>query len=161
MRKKGGVMSEDFKKNILEMLRQHNTMTITTVNDLGRPEAAAVFYVNNNFDLFFLSKPESRHAKNIGEGANCAVTIQKDYSNWQDIKGLQLEGWVEPLQGAINKTVALKDYTSKYIFLNDLLVEGHKLYKAFKKAKIYKVSPKVIWVTDNSNVFGKREELIL
>ena len=54
------------------------------------PWAAAVFYANTGFALYFLSSPTSRHGRNIGGNAKAAATIQEDYSDWREIKGIQL-----------------------------------------------------------------------
>lgn len=154
-------MIEELKKTILAMLAEHNTMTIASINQTGKPEAAAVFYVNRGFSLFFFSNPASRHAQNIGKGSYCAMTIQQDYSNWQEIKGLQLEGEIVPVKSSLEKAAIIKMYVKKYGFLNKALVEGNKLFDAFNKAKIYKVSPEVIWLTDNNYGFGQRRLLKL
>ncbi|MBS4024364.1 MAG: pyridoxamine 5'-phosphate oxidase family protein [Clostridia bacterium] len=154
-------MTGELKQEVLTMLAGHNTMTIATINQLGKPEAAAVFYVNHGFQLVFFSNPDSRHAQNIGNGCACAATIQMDYKNWREIKGLQLEGKVIPLASAMDKTLAMKLYLNKYGFLNDVLVEGHKIFQALHKSKIYKFTPEIIWVTDNNYAFGKRRKLTL
>ncbi|MDW7673025.1 MAG: pyridoxamine 5'-phosphate oxidase family protein [Bacillota bacterium] len=154
-------MAKELKQIIISMLAKHNTATIATLNTAGKPEAAAVFYVNNCLDLFFLSNPNSRHAGNISGGVDCAITIQKDYNNWQDIKGLQLEGTVVPVDDNVKKALALKAYLKKYSFLNTPLPQGHKLLSALHKSKIYHFVPSIIWVTDNNYSFGKRRELRL
>jgi uncharacterized protein YhbP (UPF0306 family) len=154
-------LASELNQEVLTMLADHNTMTIATINHLKKPEAAAVFYVNNGFQLFFFSNPASRHAQNIGEGCTCAATIQKDYENWREIKGLQLEGKVVPLASTMDKTLVMKLYLKKYGFLNDVLVAGHKIFAALQKAKIYKFTPETIWLTDNNYAFGERRKLTL
>ena len=153
-------MRNQLEQEILNYISNNNTMTIATVNKMGTPEAAAVFYVNIDFCLYFLSSPNSRHADNIGAGAPCAATIQKDYSNWQEIKGLQLEGNVKPVIKKRDKALILKKYADKFIFLNQLAV-GHKILNALAQSQLYQFSPKVIWLTDNSQSFGNRLKIFL
>ncbi len=153
-------MINQLEQEILNYIRNNNTMTIATVNKKGTPEAAAVFYVNIDYCLYFLSSPNSRHADNIGAGGPGAATIQRDYSNWQEIKGLQLEGDIKPIVKNKDKALILKKYAEKFIFLNQLAV-GHKILNAFAQSQLYQFSPKVIWLTDNSQSFGNRQKIIL
>ena len=47
------------RQTALEYLRAHRTMTRATAGKAG-PWAAAVFYVNDGFDLIWLSEPGAR-----------------------------------------------------------------------------------------------------
>ncbi len=62
----------------LAYLRDHNVMTLATIGAQGL-WAAAVFYVNDGFTLYFLSAPTSRHSLNIESQSTVAATIQEDY----------------------------------------------------------------------------------
>jgi uncharacterized protein len=64
-------------------------MTLATTGSLGL-WAAAVFYANVEFELFFLSAGHTRHGQNLAESWQAAATIQEDYADWQEIQGIQL-----------------------------------------------------------------------
>jgi uncharacterized protein YhbP (UPF0306 family) len=80
----------------LAYLANHQVMTLATTGPRG-VWAAAVFYVNDGFDLIFLSAGHTRHAQNMTAVPHIAATIQEDYRDWQQIQGIQLEGSVSLL----------------------------------------------------------------
>ncbi|MDP7544375.1 MAG: pyridoxamine 5'-phosphate oxidase family protein, partial [Anaerolineales bacterium] len=84
-------MSAPVTEKSLAYLRGHNVMTLATAGEDG-PWAAAVFYVNEGFTLNFLSAPTTRHAANIAANPQVAATVQEDYHDWREIKGVQLDG---------------------------------------------------------------------
>jgi uncharacterized protein len=123
----------------------------------GKIWAAAVFYVNLEFSLFFLSAGHTRHARYLAINPWAAATIQEDYENWQDIKGIQLEGPVHQLSGAAQRK-AIDLYGKKYPF-----VGGAKGAVATALAKVnwYQIKPTRLYYIDNSLGFGHREEVAL
>lgn len=88
-------MSDDAAR---EYLAGHNVMTLATHGPMGL-WAAAVFYVNDGWQLYFLSAGHTRHATNLAASPRVAATIQEDYADWEAIKGIQLEGTVRLLEG--------------------------------------------------------------
>ena len=79
-------VDRELRELALTYLHQHQVMTLATVGDEG-PWAAAVFYVNEKFSLYFLSAGHTRHSQNIVEDSRVAATIQEDYRDWPSIKG--------------------------------------------------------------------------
>ncbi|MCP5094927.1 MAG: pyridoxamine 5'-phosphate oxidase [Chloroflexi bacterium] len=150
-------MSNTFiQQTALGYLETHQVMTIATVGANG-VWAAAVFYVNDGFDLFFLSAAHTRHAQNIETSPQASATIQEDYRDWQDIKGIQLEGCVEKLSGE-SRRYAETMYVEKYPFLQRVPL---KIQTALKKISWYKLTPTRLYFIDNSKGFGHRDELFL
>ena len=95
-------MSENARQEVvsqaLEYLQQHTVMTLATSGPNG-PWAAAVFYASDGFDLYFLSAGHTRHATDLARDPHVAATIQENYLDWPEIKGIQLEGVVVQLIG--------------------------------------------------------------
>ena len=79
------------EQQVLAYLAAHNVVTLATQGTAGL-WATAVFYVNNQFNLYFLSAPHTRHSRNIAETGWVAATIQAEYHEWEAIQGIQLEG---------------------------------------------------------------------
>jgi uncharacterized protein YhbP (UPF0306 family) len=104
---------KELKLVILQYLENHNTVSLATERE-GLPHAAAVFYVNIGFNLYFLSSPDSRHAQNFFHNHNVSATINEDYSNWLLIKGIQLEGQIESLGGILKNREIAKTYVEKF-----------------------------------------------
>ena len=90
-------------------------MTIATAKGES-PWAAAVFYANDGFTLYFLSDPESRHSKDIAENPVVAVTVNEDYHDWRKIKGIQMEGKAELVVTEDEMANAVATYVGKYSF---------------------------------------------
>lgn len=153
-------MSESLKQRILDYLQSHNTMTLaTSTGDV--PWAATVFYASDDTRLYFFSAPDSRHCENLAANPRVAVTIQEDYKDWRQIKGIQLEGKVAPVEGVIEKAKAMAIYARKYPDVIKLFTDPASgiFYKAFLKVKFYCVVPERILFIDNARGFGQRQEL--
>ena len=153
-------MSDRLKQQILDYMQAHNTMTLaTSVGDV--PWAATVFYASDDLRLYFFSAPDSRHCQNLAVNARVAVTIQEDYHDWRQIKGIQLEGNVALVDGVLEKTKAMAVYARKYPGVIKLFTDPASgvFYKAFLKVKFYCVTPQKVFFIDNEQGFGKRQEL--
>lgn len=153
-------MSDDLKRQILEYMQAHNTMTLATSSG-DVPWAATVFYASNDLHLYFFSAPDSRHCQNLAANARVAVTIQEDYHDWRQIKGIQLEGAVTLVDGVLEKAKAMAVYARKYPGIIKLFTDPGSggFYKAFLKVKFYCVTPQRVFYIDNEKGFGKRQEL--
>ncbi len=155
-------MSDPLKQQVLNYLRDHNTMTLATwIGDT--PWAATVFFASDDLRLYFFSAPESRHCQNLAANSKVAVTIQEDYQDWRAIKGIQLEGHVELVDSLIKKGKALAIYARKYPDVIKLFTDPSSgvFHKAFLKVKFYCVTPEKLFFIDNAQGFGKRQELVL
>ena len=155
-------MPDELKQQFLDYLRSHNTMTLATcAGDL--PWAATVFYASDDLRLYFFSAPDSRHGHNLAANPRVAVTIQEDYRNWRQIKGIQLEGRVALVDGVLEKAKAMAVYARKYPDVIRLFTDPTSgvFYKAFLKVKFYCVAPERAFFIDNEQGFGKRQELVV
>ena len=81
----------DLAERIAAFLDAHRVMSLATLGPDG-PHAANVFYVRENFSLFWVSDPASRHSAHIAAHPAMAATIAPDYQDFPQIKGLQLVG---------------------------------------------------------------------
>jgi uncharacterized protein YhbP (UPF0306 family) len=155
-------MAEELRRQILDYLQAHNTMTLATCAD-NVPWAATVFYASEELNLYFFSTPDSRHCANLAANAKVAVTVQEDYRDWREIKGVQLEGKVALVDSVLEKAKALAVYARKYPDAIKLFTDPTSgvLHRAFLKVKFYRVSPERVLFIDNARGFGKRQELVL
>jgi hypothetical protein len=153
-------MSDNLKDQIISYLQSHNTMTLATCSG-DAPWAATVFYASEEFRLYFFSAPESRHCQNLAANPHVAATVQEDYKDWREIKGIQLEGKVVAVESVLEKAKAMTAYARKYPAVIKLFTNPASgvFYKAFLKVKFYCVVPERIFYIDNEQGFGKRQEL--
>jgi uncharacterized protein YhbP (UPF0306 family) len=155
-------MAEELRRQIVDYLQAHNTMTLATCAD-NVPWAATVFYASEELNLYFFSPPDSRHCANLAANAKVAVTVQEDYRDWREIKGVQLEGKVALVDSVLEKAKALAVYARKYPDAIKLFTDPTSgvLHRAFLRVKFYRVAPERVFFIDNARGFGKRQELVL
>ena len=122
-----------------------------------------MFFASDGLRLYFFSAPESRHCQNLAANGRVAVTVQEDYQDWRKIKGIQLEGRVELVDGVMAKAKAMTIYALKYPEVIKLFTDPDSgvFHKAFLKVKFYCVVPEKLFFIDNAQGFGKRQELLL
>lgn len=152
-------MNSSLGEKTLAYLANHNVMTLATSGPEGL-WAAAVFYVNKGFTLYFLSAPTTRHSQNIAAYPEIAATIQEDYKDWPDIKGIQLEGKAERIKGA-EQAAAIARYGQKFPIVGNLAKAPAEIAKAMSKIAWYKVVPERLYFIDNSLGLGHRDEVTL
>ena len=136
-------------------LEAHRVMTVATAG----PWAAAVFYVSDGFDLFFLSSPGSRHCAALAMHPRVAVTIQDDGADWRAIRGLQGEGIARPSPAAEGAR-ARRLYAAKFPFLR-LAAREASLARALRRVRWYRIALDGIWLVDNARGFGHRDAVDL
>ncbi len=150
-------MNNSLPQKTLVYLQNHNVMTLATTG----PEslwAAAVFYVNDGFTLYFLSAPGTRHSQNIAVHPGVAGTIQEDYKDWPKIKGIQLEGQAYRIEGT-ERVAAMARYGAKFPIIGNLTQASAQIVKAMSKIAWYKVVPQRLYFIDNSLGLGHRDEV--
>ncbi len=91
--------------------------------------------------------------------ARVAVTIQEDYADWPQIKGIQLEGVAEPINGP-EEEQARKLYGSKFPVVGKLAQAPAAIVQAMAKVRWYKVVPERLYFIDNSVGFGHRDQIL-
>jgi uncharacterized protein len=144
------------RARVLAYLAAHNVMTLAT----AEPWAAAVFYVNDGFELYFLSSPRSRHCTHLATDPRASATIQEDYTDWRDIKGVQLEGTVE--QVAADDEARIRAlYGAKFPLLADPPGAGSAIARALARIRWYRVIPSAMHFVDNAAGFGQRSAVAL
>lgn len=150
-------MSEALRRRALDYLAGHHVMTLATAGPEG-PWAAAVFYAGDDFRLCFLSSPKTRHGRNLAADPRVAATVQEDYRDWRQIRGLQIEGAVEVLEGA-ERDAARACYAAKFPFLRDLAGLPAAIATALERVRWYRLRPAAVHFIDNTVAFGQRERI--
>ena len=144
------------RRAALDYLEHHQVMTLATAGS-GGPWAAAVFYANHGFDLFFLSADDTRHVREFTANPRAAATIQEDYKDWSTIKGIQLEGSVRKLTGA-ERREAIALYQKKFPFI---ISAGAQIQSALRRVSWYRLTPDRLYYIDNSQGLGHRDQIEL
>jgi len=152
-----GKNGNELDRKVRQYLDAHNVATLATCDRQG-PWAAAVFYVCDGGTFYFLSAPDSRHALALNENPQVALSVQEDYRDWREIKGVQLEGVATELAGE-EEELARRLYGGKFPVVGVLAKAPSSIVKALGKVRWYKVTPRRLYFIDNSLGLGHREEL--
>ncbi|WP_027716130.1 pyridoxamine 5'-phosphate oxidase family protein [Desulfuromonas sp. TF] len=152
-------MTANRHATVLNYLRDHQVATLGTCTDQA-PRAAAVFYVNDGFTLFFLSSPTTQHCLNLAKNSRVAVTIQEDYADWLEIKGVQIEGVAHEISGE-EEEKARRLYGKKFPVVGKLAQAPAAIVKALARVRWYKIVPHSLFFIDNSVGLGHRDEIDL
>ena len=152
-------MPQGLRERVQRYLREHHVMTLASHGDEG-VWAAAVFYANDGFAIYFLSSPTSRHGSNLAGNPRVSAAVHEDYSDWSKIKGVQMEGIASVLAGE-EEEAARRLYGAKYPVVGKLELAPAAIVKALAKVRWYKLVPERLYFIDNSAGFGHREEIEL
>jgi hypothetical protein len=153
---------QEFEAVVTGFMDSFTTITLACAAD-DAPWAAAVYYARQGLDLVFFSSPGSRHSRIFSENPRAAGTIHGDYKGWKEIKGLQLEGAIEPITGVVDRAKALAVYLRRHPFAKEFLSDPAMLSsdaaKKMAKVAMYRFRPAAIHYMSNQAGFGIRWKL--
>jgi len=121
----------------------------------GFPHAATVFYaLDGEFDLLFLSREDSRHARDIAQSGRVAATVTDSAQEWRDVRGLQLWGRARLLRGN-QRLSALTRYATRLPLLKEV-ARDPRAGAALKNVGVFQVNPeRIAWTDNRSGLFGR------
>jgi uncharacterized protein len=143
---------------------EQTTMTLATASkDVAW--AAPVYYVFYRSAFYFLSDPKSRHIQQALTSGQSSAAIHAAASTWQEIKGLQMTGSIEPVEGGLKALQALKEYLKKYPFTKEFFDKTASLdLSSFTQrfgVRLYRFIPAMVYYLDNQIRFAFREAVKL
>lgn len=144
---------------IQRFLGSHSTATLATCGDDG-PWAADIYFVSRGLRIYFLSDPDTRHGRHIGDGATVVLTVHGEFWHWSEIKGVQMVGWCYPAPDG-EAQEGLNLYALKFPFLSELLGGSPADLEALRSAfsvRVYAVDVRWVRWLDNSRGFGFKWE---
>ena len=156
-------MADEERAAIRRMLEAHNTITLATCCD-GEPWAASLFFASDkDLNLYFVSDYRTRHARDIGDGADVVATVNEDCAEWSGVKGLQIAGFAETVDG-MQRMNALRHYLLKFADVKALFEapkgkDEETIAQRLKAANMYRLKPRWIRLIDNGKWFGYKIEV--
>lgn len=141
-------MTPKMRKQILDLMKQHNLMTLATVRPDGYPQATTVTYANDGLALYFTCDDGSQKVRNIKRNRKVSATIDQDYDDWSKIRGLSLGGSAQVVKDRQEYRRAFRRLAHKFPEMAKLSEED------MKGMAIVKVTPKVFSVLDYTKGFG-------
>jgi uncharacterized protein YhbP (UPF0306 family) len=146
----------ELESAILEELRRNTVLTLAAVGVAG-PHAVSLFYAHDNFDIYWLSDPKTRHSQNVASSPSTSVTIAAQQTDYRKIRGLQMEGETRRLGDASEATAGFDLLVDRYPFLKQFAVG--KLARHLGAAAVYLFRPTKITLIDNARGFGFKQTL--
>lgn len=155
---------EALRATVDAYLAERHALSLATIGP-GGPWAASLYFVHDEtFRLYFVSAPHTRHIQQLGDEARVAATINEDYADWREIRGVQLAGTCALLQDEVARQAALARYVAKFAFLQQILARpdhpDRKLGELLLAAGVYCISPTRLLYLDNRRGFSQRQALI-
>ena len=83
-------MEEKLEHLILDLLKAHNILTLATLREDGYPQATTVTYASDGLTLYFPTGKDSQKVHNIRRCNKVSLTVDHDYGDWSQIKGLSM-----------------------------------------------------------------------
>jgi uncharacterized protein len=137
---------EEVAARALQFLESHNCVSLATDGPDGL-WAATVFYVNDAFELYFLSRSDTRHVRNIEANPRVAATISDDVAHWLNIRGLQLEGSAKLVDERLRPRV-LAAFRRRYAFADSLWWTNTKASVGSQEC-VYRIEPARVLFVDH------------
>ena len=141
-------MSQTLVAKIKKILENGKDMTIATLREDGFPQATTVSYVSDGLTIYFGCDPNAQKARNIARSNKVSVTVNLEYSDWNEIQGLSM--------GALAERITDPDEMKR---MGQLMLKKFPQVADFvpdepEALALFRVTPKVVSVLDYSKGFG-------
>ena len=153
-------MSAELAQQVGSFLAAHHVLSLATFGSSG-PHATNLFYACDELALVWVSDPDAQHSREIETDPRVAATVAPDYSDFANIRGLQITGTARRIVAEDEQTRYLVQMEARYPFLKRLAEGPTKLREAYARTGIYRLEPIRIVLIDNTKGFGHKETLVL
>ena len=107
-------MAQGLREAIVAYLNAHRHCVLATVTPDGNAHVSTVSYVNEGLEIYFMTDPSSRKARNIESCPNIAIAVTEDYLDWDEIRGIHLSGTVEWIKDETELKKTQKMFADKF-----------------------------------------------
>lgn len=137
----------NLRKLIEDYLRIGRMMMVATVAGDQPWNCTLMFVADENLNLYWISKSDTRHSKEIHKHQKVAAAIPIKFADLT-VVGLQVEGDAELVENADEIKHAIRLFTDKFN-------RGEAWYKSFiagkNEHKLYKIKPRLFVLFDREN----------
>ena len=145
------------KETMLEIIKAHNLMHFSTIDEKGAPSVRGVDYAGDDQEnvLYFITKNDSRKIKHLAKNNKIAFAIDHDCPSWEDLAQLKYikgTGIASVIADPEEMSKAFGLLMKKFPFLSDLPGDPSDF------AGI-RIEMSEVLVTDNTISFGHTEEI--
>ena len=151
--------SDHLAARIASFLDAHHVMSLATCGAQGA-HAANLFYARDGLSILWVSDRQSTHSTNIGINPQVSATIAPDYSDFDEICGVQIFGNAHRVGDAAERSSARSLLAKRYPALQRLS-DRPMIEQAYSSAEAYRLVPNKIIMIDNWRGFAHKETLDL
>ncbi|HTN65123.1 MAG TPA: pyridoxamine 5'-phosphate oxidase family protein [Burkholderiaceae bacterium] len=146
-------LTQEFLLNIIDTAKD---LTLATVRPDGYPQATTVSYAHDGLTLYVGVGKASQKAENIRHNNKVSLTINTDYQDWNQIKGLSMGGLAEILADPGEIRHAADCMIRRFPQLAEWAESGQG-----SDAVFLKITPQVISILDYAKGFGHTDLVTL
>ncbi|MGZ3237938.1 MAG: pyridoxamine 5'-phosphate oxidase family protein [Burkholderiaceae bacterium] len=139
-------MNQEFILNILDKAKD---LTLATVRPDGYPQATTVSYAHDGLTIYVGVGKDSQKIANIRHNNKVSLTINTDYQNWNQIKGLSMGCLADILTDAEEIGRATGCMIKRFPQVIEWLDSGQA-----SEAVFLKITPRVISILNYEKGFG-------
>lgn len=150
-------LPDDLRPVLQAFLDAHSTLALATAGDQdGRPQVAPLFFASDeDFNLYWISSPDSRHSTNLADWDVAEAAVFTQTWEWTGIKGVQFAGTATTVTGDEERDRALRLYRDKFPFVNE------RFEDVIANSVLYVLRPTWLRWLDNERHFGYKQEFSL
>ncbi|HTT36742.1 MAG TPA: pyridoxamine 5'-phosphate oxidase family protein [Burkholderiales bacterium] len=141
-------MNAAIQRQILTLLARNDLLRLATIRADGWPQATTVTYANDGLTLYVMCSKTAQKARNIRNNPKVSLTVDREYKDWNRIKGLSMAAYAEIVRerDEIAHAVALLGRKFKEVAAMD--------EADLKEISLIKITPQVVSVLDYTKGFG-------
>ena len=136
-------------EKIARFLLTHDNLSLATVAPEGQPMSTAVSYVNIDLVVYFMTAANANKVRNLSAEPRVGYTIASEYRDWSTIRAIQAHGITEPMPESEEAARVKNIYSNKFSMTKKLIAE--------LDLRLYKITPTLMRLIDNTVSFGYRE----
>ncbi|HEY8102234.1 MAG TPA: pyridoxamine 5'-phosphate oxidase family protein [Burkholderiaceae bacterium] len=142
-------MDQANKEFILNILDKAKDLTLATVRPDGYPQATTVGYAHDGLTIYIGVGKDSQKIANIRHNNKVSLTINTDYQNWNQIKGLSMGCLAEILGDSDEIRRATGCMIKRFPQVIEWLDSGQA-----SEAVFLKITPQIISILNYEKGFG-------
>jgi uncharacterized protein YhbP (UPF0306 family) len=137
----------DLKQLIKDYLEEARMLQVATSKN-DQPWVCTVYFAyDQDFNIYWISKPSRRHSEEIADNANAAGVIVLPHTPGDKVRGIQFEGVAEKLANPEQIKESIGYYEKRY----NRPGIGEDMISGKNEHVLYRIKPRLIVLFDELN----------
>lgn len=145
-------LDETTRKFVLDIIDNAKDLTLATVRPDGYPQATTVSYISDGLIIYVGVGMESQKVHNIRLNDKVSLTINNDYRDWSQIKGLSMGAHAEIVSDPDEIQHVIDRMTKRFP-----QIAATAQSETWNEVVFLKIVPQIISVLDYRKGFGHTE----